>query len=636
MPARPSEKASRPRRATRAAPVASRKRPPGLLERLGAVIVGLASFAALLWSCRGALPGTPAADDYDYLYAVRFEHPLDPWGTMGSLWYWRPLSRQLYFAVFDGAFFRAPTVVAAAHAALFLALFVLLYRTARRAFPPLAAAAIASFPLLAEPSRALLAWPTGAQPLLAMVLIALAMHEAAARRIVAAAAALAAALLCHEQAILAAPILPMAVAFATRERAPRRRALFATAWVVLVYLAARIVATTHGAGLPARSGLGVALAALPGILGRSLAAQLDVVPGAGGLRALVPWAEAAFAALAIALLVRASNARARLREAAPGLAAGGAWFLLGIVPLAFAAELWTPRHTSLPGLGLGLLITGLLACAAPALAVAFAGVRLVALLLMPIAPPTVLLIPEPESTPLSFLHLTRLQRTAESARRVLTAAHPTLPHGTAVRYWSLPRQTQIAFAGPRALQVWYADSTLKWGFWERVGDVARAQAREPVLGFNVGVEWPAVLMKPDAVTGYEQAIALWSAGEMKRAEAEFVRADAAQRPMVGNFSNEIARLLARLAFFGGNYARADSLNRMDYAYAGESPSYFGMRALLSLQAGDRVAAKAAAQRALAFRADDPDGNEVMQALKADSVVFLPPARAPGPGSPPER
>jgi len=54
--------------------------------------------------------GVPAADDYDYLHTLRFQHPLDLWGPMGSLWYWRPLSRQIYFAVFDHSFFAAPWI----------------------------------------------------------------------------------------------------------------------------------------------------------------------------------------------------------------------------------------------------------------------------------------------------------------------------------------------------------------------------------------------------------------------------------------------------------------------------------------------------------------------------------------------
>ena len=40
----------------------------------------------LVVACRGGLPGIPVADDYDSLHALRFEHPLDGLGTMGSHW----------------------------------------------------------------------------------------------------------------------------------------------------------------------------------------------------------------------------------------------------------------------------------------------------------------------------------------------------------------------------------------------------------------------------------------------------------------------------------------------------------------------------------------------------------------------
>jgi hypothetical protein len=581
--------------------------------------VGFAAISALLWSLRGGMPGSPAADDYDYLYALRFEQPLDPWGPMGSVWYWRPLSRQAYFALFGSAFFEAPLVVAAFHGALLVALFALAYRVARRAFPPLGAASIAAFPLLAEPTRALVAWPTGAQPLLAMVLIALAVHEAAARRVGMAVAALAAALLCHEQAILAAPAVPLVVAFASREARDRRRALAATALVVALYAGARALAATHGAGLPARSGLGAALAAAPAVFGRSLAAQLDVVAGASGPRALVAPALALIVAVAgVAFVVRA-DARARLRRAAPALAAGLAWFVLGIVPLAFAAELWTPRHTALPGLGLGLLAAGLLACAAPALAAAFTAIRLVALLLMPAASTTVPAVIEAESTPLSYLHVTRLQRTAESARRVLTAGRPTLPPGTDVRYWSLPTQTQVAFAGPRAVRTWYGDSTLTWSFWQRTGEVERARSGTPVLGFNVEVPDPAVLMQPAAVLAYEEGMAAWTAGDPERAEIAFERAARAQSPIHGNFANEIVRFLARLAYIRGDSARADSLAEVDRAYAGESPTYLAMKALIALQKGDAIGARDFAERALRLRPDEADARMVLDHLAAPAA-----------------
>ncbi|MEO6463301.1 MAG: hypothetical protein ABIP29_09520 [Candidatus Eisenbacteria bacterium] len=600
-----------------------------------ATLVGLAAWAALLWSCRGGSPGVPAADDYDSLFALRFEQPLDLMGPMQSLWYWRPLGRQAYFALFDSLFFTAPGVVAAAHAALLLLLYVLVFRTARRFLDPVSAAALAAFPLLAEPSRALFAWPTAAQPLLAMVFITLTLHEAAARRVGVAALAFAAALLCHEQAILALPALPALVAFVTVERGLRRRALLATAAVAIVYGALRVVAFEHGAGLPQAGSAATALAAAPGLFARSVASQLGLTPGAAGALALVPWAEAALLALAGFVFATRSEARRRLARLAPALGAGGAWFMLGILPLAFAAELWTPRHTSLPGLGLGLLACGVLACARPGLALGLTGVRLAALLLAPTVPPVVALAPPPEETAFSFLHVTRLQRTVDSARRAMRAEHATLAPTTAVRYWSLPRGTEIAFAGPRAVRVWYADSTLTWAFWDRF-ETGLRPVRGPVLAFNAGVPAPAVLMRPAAVAAYEKAFEEWQRDDRTAAEADLEHARRMQAPVVVNFTKEIVRLQARLAFARGGWGEADSLNRLDFALSGESASFYGMRAMLALQAGDRAGAAAAAERCLALSPDDFEGRQVAAALRG-APGDLSPARGAGePGSLPGR
>jgi len=581
--------------------------------RLVVALVGAAALAALAWACRGAPLGVPAADDYDYLHALRFERPLDLLGPMGSLWYWRPLSRQAYFALFDGVFFRAPLVIAGVHLLLLLALFVFAYRAARRGFDPLGAAAIAAFPLLAEPTRALVSWPTGAQPLLAMTLIALALHEALARRAWSALLALAGALLSHEQALLALPAVPWAYAHAVEDKRATRRFLLGTAAVCALYAAARWAAFGHGAGLPPRDAPATALVAAPAVLARSLAAQFDLATLSGDARRGVFALEAVLGIAALALCLR-RDVRARLRARAAALAAGGAWFALGILPLAFAAALWTPRHTSLPALGLGLLACGALACAAPRLALAFTTVRLAALLL---APTAALIVPEhmsAETTPMSFLHLARLQRTADSARQALFAAHPTLPARTTVQYWSLPRDTEIAFAGARAVEVWYRDPTLDFRFWNRY-DPGHDRSGEPILGFNVDVPEPAVVMRPGAVRHYQDAIRSWEAGDLGPAQSAFFDAIRTQQPPVDNFTNETVRLMARIAYARGRYDRADSLNQVDFRMSGATPTYYGMEALLAIAAGDTARAKQSAERCLTLRPNDDEGLAVMRALE---------------------
>src|SRR6266516_18729 len=43
--------------------------------------------------------GTTVLDDYAFLDRLTFQHPLDPFDSMAGAFYWRPLSRQLYFSL---------------------------------------------------------------------------------------------------------------------------------------------------------------------------------------------------------------------------------------------------------------------------------------------------------------------------------------------------------------------------------------------------------------------------------------------------------------------------------------------------------------------------------------------------------
>ena len=133
-------------------------------------------------ACRGAPLGTPVLDDYSFLDRVTFQHPLDPFDSMGGAFYWRPLSRQLYFSLMGPWLLTAPRAVAALHVLLLVALYAAIFRSARRGFAAPVAAAIAAFPLVSEPARVLLGWPSAVQHLLAMLLAAAAIHEALAGR----------------------------------------------------------------------------------------------------------------------------------------------------------------------------------------------------------------------------------------------------------------------------------------------------------------------------------------------------------------------------------------------------------------------------------------------------------------------
>src|SRR5256885_2088106 len=87
------------------------------------MLAGPLALAALWWSTRGAPLGFPVADDYAFLYRLQFQRPLDFLDSMGATFYWRPVSRQLYFLAMGKPLLHALWIVPAAHAVLFLALF---------------------------------------------------------------------------------------------------------------------------------------------------------------------------------------------------------------------------------------------------------------------------------------------------------------------------------------------------------------------------------------------------------------------------------------------------------------------------------------------------------------------------------
>src|SRR5437773_122574 len=114
------------------------------------------ALVALLVACRGAPLGTAVADDYSFLARLAFQKPLDPFDSMGATYYWRPVSRQLYFSLVGPWLLAAPWVDALIHALLLGAIGVLVLRVTRRELAPSVAAAIAAGVVIAEPARVLL------------------------------------------------------------------------------------------------------------------------------------------------------------------------------------------------------------------------------------------------------------------------------------------------------------------------------------------------------------------------------------------------------------------------------------------------------------------------------------------------
>ena len=562
----------------------------------------------LLRACRGALLGSPVADDFAFLYRIAFHHPLDLLDSMGATFYWRPMSRQLYFSLVGGAVLARPWVASAVNAALLLALGALLYRIARRGMAPPVAATIALFPLLAEPARALLAWPSGAQHLLAAVGAALALHEALAGRLVTAAAAALAGVLSHESAALVLPGLPLVAWFRTRDR--RETALWAgaAAAVAALWMAGYAIARHHGVAMPPRVGGLSLIGRLPRLLLLALTATLNLEEAPSDVYLTVVLGTLALIAIAVVLIVRGHRVRATAKAVGPA----ALWFAVGIIPLAVLLPDWNAWRAFVPTVGLGFALTALLGAGSSWLAAGFMVLRLVALLNSMAAPAVVWPGPPPTASHMSFPRIARLQRIVESTRREMERVHPRLEPGSSVRYWSLPRMAEVGYMESRALRVWYRDTTLAWArFGGNPGLKTRVDA---LVEFSKGEPFPAYVIEPDALRLYLAGSAAMMENRYVTGESLMVASGLAHHRN-GSFRGVLARNRAFMAYNQKRYGLADSLALISARINDDDPEAWAMAAATAYAAGDSARAAVAVRRALTIDPQNAFGLRVAKALR---------------------
>jgi hypothetical protein len=571
---------------------------------------GALGFAALLFSTRGAPLGTPAADDYYYLYALAFR-PLDVFDSMGSPIYWRPLSRQLYFLLTGHWMVTAPAGIAVLHAVLLALLFVLLYRSARHAVEPPLAAAIALFPIASEPVRVLLSWPTGAEHLLRAAFAALALHETlGGRRWTAALAALAAAL-SHEAGVFTIPLLPLVAWFRTRRRDATLRFGLAAAIAALAWALGYALAFARGVTLPADSGRPPLVAGLVVVFARSLSACLNLedvsAPAAPALLA-------GHAALLLAAIIVMARPAARARVAAwlPPIVGGAVWAAVGIALLAFVLPDWNGWRVWVPSIGFGVAATLALGAAARPLAAGFVALRLVALLLAPPAPAVVTTEVPRTTSNFSFTRLSRLQLTVESTRRALRRAFPSLPRGAAVRFWTAPRGVQLGFQDSLATQLWYRDTTLTWASFG--GNEGMDRRVDVLLEFLKDERWPATVIEPAALAPFREAWLALDAHQLDRADSLLAIAERERRVGRGGFLASVALNRAIIAGSRQRIAVAESLVHRSLELNPQMEGAWLFAARLALARGDRDAAVEAVVRCLAIDGDNAEGRRIAAAL----------------------
>ncbi len=569
--------------ASRPVPPAAPPAPPWRDPWLAATLLSV--LPLLLHSWKAPL-GEPFADDYDFLHRALLEPHRSLFDGGGALIYWRPLSRQVYYALLGPLMLSHPRAVALLHAALLALAAALLYRALRPRWSGPAAAAAATFPLLAESSRTLLLWPSTFQDLGALLFSALALHEASRRRLGTALAALLAGLLCKEITVVAALLLPWLPGDALGTRRERLRWLAGVGVVLALWGGAYALVMRH-AGLLFQRHLEASTPPLPLRLGWALGHSLQ---DGFSLGALPPGAALAGAAAALVLLVAGivAGLRARGRGAIAGrlaaspvgwIAWGAAWFVLSTATLGETYPLWGPFRGAVGLAGLGIACATTFGAAGPGWLAALVTLRLATFAAAPGPPPAIGQAPPTEGE-YDFVTLSRLQRLSAETRSILKRAYPTLPRGATVGRFHRPLMAEHAFTHGKALQVWYRDTTLQWVEWK---DIAAHPDREldAVLEYEPHARRQIGLVTPAAMHEYVESFL--EGADFRAALARLARADSLQQDR------------GALVFLG---------------------TLAGKRALCLMGLNDAPGAQRAAEQGLALWTDAADSRYVLATLLA--------------------
>lgn len=540
----------------------------------------------------GAPLGEPFADDFDYLHRILLEGGSSFFDGCGSVLYWRPLGRQVYFGLLSPLIVTRPAWVAVIHFVAMATAALLLYRAFRTGWPGMWAAAAATFILFAESTRMLTAWPSHFMDLGALLSIALAIHEAARRRLWSAALAIVASLMFKEVGVLAAVLvawIPMAGPWPAARRRVWTIVLAATVGVWgIAYL---VVTRTAGLTLPHNYGSGVHPETLPTRLvwavWNSLRAQFSLEADRGPWDLWVGVALLAIAAGAAWRFAAEGAARQRLGAARGWIAWGLVWFLAGVVPLAEVWPAWAPYRSDFGGIGLGVALVGVCGAAGSWVLGALVALRIVAFALSPGPPAAIAVLPTETGAAFDFTRLVRLERFVSEARTTLTKAHPTLPHGSLVAQHYLPQMTEYALSGDKALQVWYRDTTLRWVRFETF-------QKNPDLPVAAVVEYQPHLARQFAIV---------DPGAMR---ALFVSLDDSRR---GEWRPALVAI-----------ERADSLQK-DRGAGVFLGTVGGKRAVIELALGDTAKAEQQAWVAEADWPDNPDSRFVLANIRFSQHRF---------------
>jgi hypothetical protein len=527
---RPEAGRARPPAPAAPAPAAALLRDPWAAAPLVAALL----LAAHAWFSH---IGEPVLDDFDFLHHAASAAPGGWLDGGGSNFYWRPLARQAYYRLFGGLVLAHPAWSAALETAFAALAGLLLYRALRSRWPAHWAAAAATFPLIIEAARPLIADATNFQDLGAILFSALALHEASRSRLWSALAALLGALLCKEVAAVTAlllPWMPGAPGLRGVERRVRWRWTLAAGLVVAAWGVAYAFVVQRAGLLLARDATTDPHALATPWLERFFWACGQSARDAMNLPGLVPPVQVAGGlALAIiagwalvALAVRPA-ARARLRGAGPWVAWGLAWFALSTATLADVYPDWRPYRTPFSALGLGVACTALLGAVEPLLLAALLVARLATFALSP-GPPAAIAADVSARYSLDFPRLAQLQRLVGETRRELLRALPPPAGDVRVAAHFFPRSALLAFTGDRSLEAWYRDTTARWVTLEGVNAPGLTIA-SVVLEYQPTPPRQVVPVSREGLWHLEQANRLIEHKEWVKVLEEAARAESLER-----------------------------------------------------------------------------------------------------------
>ena len=235
-----------------------------------------------------------------------------------------------------------------------------------------------------------------------------------------------------------------------------------------------------------------------------------------------------------------------------------------------------------------------------------------ALLLSPTARIGVSRTPPANASHDSFAQITRLQRLVSGTRRVILRHDPTLPRGTMLCFWQIPRLAEYGFQGPNALRVWYRDSTLTWdrfggmrGLNRRFGAALEFLPEEPQVAMAINLR---------AFELYQQGLLAITQARLDAGDSLLALVERIQTPRTGKFLGTTVYNRARIALMRADLAAADSIDRVAESIGLEPEDHWAFAAYLALRKGDRVAATQAARQLLAMAPEHPDAAPLAELL----------------------